>query len=67
MTTLDHIACIIDAKKDKIHPEICTLLELMDSTGKSLADLRPDLTALRKGKVIHIGPTVNSFYAKIIK
>lgn len=65
MTTLDHITRIIAAKKGKVFPEHCQLIELINATGRPLSELRPELLRLVKSGDIIIGQTINSHYIKI--
>ena len=65
MTLFEQISAIIAAKKGKVFPEHCQLIELINATGNSLSELRPELLQLIKSGHITIGQTINSHYIKI--
>ena len=63
---IDLIMQIISEREQaKLYPYHCPLMELLRRSGKTLPELRELLRPLVKDGIIHIGPTINSYYIKV--
>ena len=64
---IDLIILIISEREQAgISPFVCPLIELVNRSGKTIPELRVLLKPLLADGIIHIGPTVNGHYIRII-